>query len=145
MMLIPSLLSIKGFILFAILFYASVRDIKTRRVPDCISVMLFILSFVGIEMANIPSMLLGAIVVFVPQLAFALAKPSKAFGGADIKISTALGFMLGVEKGLFALIIGLAIAVIVMAIQTYQHEAKKGKPFPLVPFLSIGGMLAYLI
>ena len=90
-------------------------------------------------------MLIGAAVVFIPQLALAMLRPDRACGGADLKISTALAFLLGAEKGLFALIVGMLLAVITMAIYNNVNEKDQSEAFPLVPFLWIGATLAYMI
>ncbi len=140
-----SLMTVKGMILALLLLYASLSDIRTRRVSDCISIMLFILSFVGFEACNLPSMLIGAAVVFIPQFALAIIHPSRACGGADLKISTTLAFLLGAERGIFAWIVGMLLAVIVMSIYNRVNDKDPKEAFPLVPFLSVGGMLAYLI
>ena len=140
-----TLTTVKGMILALLLLYASLSDLKTRRVSDCVSVMIFILSLVGFEAANLPSMLIGAMIVFVPQFALAIIRPSRACGGADLKISTAIAFMLGAGKGVFALIVGMLLAVIVMAIYNKVNAKDQKEAFPLVPFLSFGAMLAYII
>ena len=140
-----TLTAVKGMILALLLLYASLSDLKTRRVSDCVSVMIFILSLVGFESANLPSMLIGAMIVFIPQFALAIIRPSRACGGADLKISTALAFMLGSRKGVFALIVGMLLAVIVMAIYNKVNAKDQKEAFPLVPFLSVGAMLAYII
>ena len=44
--------TVKGMILALLLLYASLSDLKTRRVSDCVSIMIFILSLVGFEAAN---------------------------------------------------------------------------------------------
>lgn len=137
--------TVKGMILALILLYASLSDLKTRKVSDFVSLMILILAFVSFEAANLPSMLLGALVVFIPQFALAVLRPSRACGGADLKISTALAFLLGAEKGLFALIVGMLLAVIVMAIYNKVKAKGQNDSFPLVPFLSVGAMLAYII
>jgi prepilin signal peptidase PulO-like enzyme (type II secretory pathway) len=137
--------TVKGMILALLLLYASLSDLKTRRVSDCVSIMIFILSLVGFEAANLPSMLIGAMIVFIPQFALAIIRPSRACGGADLKISTAIAFMLGEGKGVFALIVGMLLAVIVMAIYNKVNAPNQKEAFPLVPFLSIGAMLAYII
>ena len=136
---------IKTIILLALLLYASVMDIKTREVPDSISVLLLILSLVDTDIARLPSMLLGILLVFLPQFASALINPSKALGGADIKLSSAAAFMLGVQRGLFALIVGLTLAVIAMPIIRKIRKLPKDQPFPLIPFLSIGIVAGYFI
>ena len=140
-----TLTTVKGMILALLLLYAGLSDLKTRRVSDCVSVMIFILSLVGFEAANLPSMLIGAMIVFIPQFALAIIRPSRACGGADLKISTAIAFMLGAGKGVFALIVGMLLAVIVMAIYNKVNAKDQKEAFPLVPFLSVGAMLAYII
>ena len=140
-----NLTTVKGMILMLLLLYASLSDLKTRTVPDCVSIMILILAFVGFESANLTSMLIGAAVVFIPQLALAMLRPERACGGADLKISTALAFLLGAEKGLFALIVGMLLAVITMAVYNKVNEKDQTEAFPLVPFLWIGATLAYMI
>lgn len=136
---------IKTIILLALLLYASVRDIKTREVPDSVSVMLLILGLVDVSIKEIPQMLLGMVLVFLPQFVSALMNPSKALGGADIKISLSAAFLLGTQRGLFAFILGLTFAVIAMPIIRKIRNIPKDQPFPLVPFLSIGIVAGYFI
>ena len=136
---------IKTIILLTLLLYASVRDLKTREVPDSVSGMLLILSLVDTDIARLPSMLLGILLVFLPQFISALINPSKALGGADIKLSSAAAFLLGAQMGLFALIIGLTLTVIVMPIIRRIRKLPKDQPFPLIPFLSIGIVVGYFI
>jgi prepilin signal peptidase PulO-like enzyme (type II secretory pathway) len=90
-------------------------------------------------------MLAGAAVVFIPQLATAMLTPNRPIGGADIKISTALAFLLGAEKGIFALVVGMLLAVVITAISNKLNDRDQKQPFPLVPFLWIGATLAYMI
>ena len=136
---------IKTTILLALLLYDSVRDIKTREVPDSISVMLLILGLVDTNIERLPSMLLGMALVFLPQFISALINPSKALGGADIKISSSAAFLLGTPNGLFTLIVGLTLAVIVMPIIRRIRKLPKDQPFPLIPFISIGIAAGYFI
>lgn len=120
------------------LLYASAKDIKTREVSDSIPIMLLILGLVDTDIARLTSMLLGMILVFLPQFISALINPSKSLGGADIKLSSAAAFLLGVQRGLFTLIVGLTLAVIAMPIIRKIRKLPKDQPFPLIPFLSIG-------
>lgn len=137
--------AIKGMILCGILIYASLSDLEKREVPDFVSVMILILALVNFNTSNLPSMLIGAAMVFVPQMVIAVTRPERSVGGADIKISTAVAFLLGAQAGLFALIVGLTLAVITMLILTKVNKAQKGEGFPLVPFIAIGTMIAYMI
>ena len=140
-----TLTAIKGLILCAILLWASISDIGKHEVPDFITVLILVLAFVGFEPANLPSMLVGAAVVFLPQLAVSMLRPGRAIGGADIKISTALAFLLGAEKGIFALLAGMLTGVIVMFLVRKIRKETNKEPFALVPFLSFGAMLAFMI
>ncbi|MBR3991370.1 MAG: prepilin peptidase, partial [Clostridia bacterium] len=66
-------------------------------------------------------------------------------GGADIKLSAAGAFLLGWQKGLAALILGLTLSLIVVPIvRRIRHEDSR-KAFALVPFLAVGIMTAHLI
>ena len=136
---------IKTIILLTLLLYASVMDIKTREVPNPVSGMLLILGLVDKDIDQLPSMIIGALLVFLPQFVSALINPSKALGGADIKISSSAAFLLGAQRGLFALIVGLTLAVIVMPIIRRSRKLPKDQPFPLIPFLSIGIVAGYFI
>ncbi len=140
-----SIAAIQGLILCAILLWASLSDIAKHEVPDFITAAILILAFVGFEPANLPSMLIGAAVVFIPQLLVSVLRPKRAIGGADIKISTALAFLLGAEKEIFALLVGMLLGVIIMLIVRKIRKETNKEPFALVPFLSFGAMLAFII
>jgi hypothetical protein len=107
--------------------------------------LVFALSLASFESVGIGSMLLGAFCVVIPQIAMALLPPHKTLGGADIKLSTAIAFLLGGWRGIGAYLIGLVLAVIVMSIYNKCTNRCKKNPFALVPFLSIGAMLMFLI
>lgn len=140
-----SAFTVKALTLFLILFYASAEDILHREVPDFVSVMILILAASDISVTSLGDMVLGFLAVFVPQIVIAMLFPKKTIGGADIKISSCSAFLLGAEKGVLALIIGLAIAVIVMTVMSKLKHRDKNEPFPLVPFLAVGILSAYLI
>ena len=139
-----SLLAVKGLLLCLILVFASIADIDRREVPDFVPLMILLTAFIGFEIENLPGMIIGAAAVFVPQLAIAMLKPG-TYGGADIKITTALAFLLGAERGVFGIVLGLAIAVIVMVILQNAKKLPRNTFFPLVPFFAVGGIIAYLI
>ncbi len=135
---------IKLGVLIALLLYASIKDIRSREVPDSVSGMTLILGLVGITAGDLPSMLLGMALVFLPQYLAAIINPAKALGGADIKLSSAAAFLLGAPRGLFALIVGLTLSVITVPIVRKVKKLPKNQPFPLVPFLAVGIIAAYL-
>lgn len=136
---------VKGILLIAILVYASISDILKHEVPDFVWIAILGISFIGFSLQNLPSQIIGAAAVFLPQFIFAMVCPSKALGGADIKISAALAFCLGAGKGIAALILGLTAAVLWIPIWRKIRRINKSQPFALVPFLSLGTLAAYLI
>jgi prepilin signal peptidase PulO-like enzyme (type II secretory pathway) len=141
----PGMTAIKGLLLCGILMYASLSDLEKREVLDSVSVTILILALVNFNTSDLPSMLIGAVMVFVPQMVIAITRPERSVGGADIKISTAVAFLLGAQSGLFALIVGLTLAVVTMLILSRTDKNQKEKGFPLVPFLAVGSMIAYMI
>lgn len=140
-----SVTAIQGVFLMFVLLYASISDIHYHIVDDYIWVIVFALALLNVEKIGMTSMVIGALFVFVPQMAMALLPPHKTLGGADIKLSTALAFLLGGWKGICAYLLGLIIAVVFMCIYNKVTKQAEKKPFALVPFLSIGAMIMFLI
>ena len=140
-----SVTAIQGVFLMFVLLYASISDIHYHIVDDYIWVIVFALALLNVEKIGMMSMVVGALCVFVPQMAMALLPPHKTLGGADIKLSTALAFLLGGWKGICAYLLGLIIAVVFMCIYNKVTKQTEKKPFALVPFLSVGAMIMFLI
>ena len=137
--------AMQGVFLLCVLLYASCSDLTDHTVNDHVWVTVFALSLASITKVGVTSMVIGALCVFIPQIAMALIPPHKTLGGADIKLSTALAFLLGAWKGIGAYIIGLVIAVVFISIyHKVKHHCKK-KPFALIPFLSVGALVIFLI
>ena len=136
-----SLEFIKGLIFMLTLLYASVSDIQTHSVSDVVSVMIFVTGFIGVTMTDLPVMLFSFIAVFGFLFICAMLSKNK-LGGADVKLSAACAFLLGFEKGVIGLAIGLFLSIITNLI-IEKVKKSKDQPFPLVPYLSIGFMLMY--
>ncbi len=136
---------LKCLVLAGILLYASVQDYRKHEVPDFVSVMVAVLGLVNVQTGELPMMIFGAVLVFLPQLAVCLINPGKAIGGADIKLSTASAFLLGGERGLLALALGLILAVITVPILRNVRKSPPDEPFPLIPFLSVGIFAGYFL
>lgn len=136
---------IKFAVLAAILLYAGVKDIREREVPDFVSVMLLILGLVCIEIGDLPAMLVGAGVVLLPQLIVAMVTPQRMIGGADIKLSTAAAFLLGASRGLLALALGMILSIVIVPIRRKIKHQPNGTAFPLIPYLSVGILAAYIL
>ena len=129
---------------FGVLLYASVQDIKTREVGDYIHVIIAIIALLGFDRANLPAMLIGAVVSALPLFIAGIAKTG-SIGGADIKLMAASGLILGAERGIIALIIGLFLGVGCTFIYRKLKKADFTTPFPLVPYLAIGCVVSYLL
>ena len=139
-----SVTAIQGMFLLCILLYASCSDLTDHTVNDHVWVTVLALSLASITKAGVVSMVIGALCVFIPQMAMALIPPHKTLGGADIKLSTSLAFLLGAWKGIGACILGLVIAVVFISIYSKVRHRCKKKPFALVPFLSVGALVMFL-
>ncbi len=140
-----SVTAIQGMFLMFVLLYASCSDLTNHIVDDYVWVIVLALGLLNINTMGLPSMLTGAFCVFIPQMAMALLPPHKTLGGADIKLSTAISFMLGWQRGFAAYIAGLLLAVIVMLIVNKVRKNKENKAFALVPFLSVAAMAMFMI
>ena len=140
-----SVTAIQGVFLMLILLYASCSDLTDHTVDDYVWVTVLALALMNVRTVGLTSMLIGAFFVFIPQLLMALLPPHKTLGGADIKLSTALAFLLGWQRGLAAYIIGLFLAITVMCIVNKIRKNKESKAFALVPFLSVAAMAMFMI
>ena len=140
-----SVTAIQGVFLMFVLLYASCSDLTNHIVDDYVWVIVFALALLNIQTVGLTSMVTGAFCVFIPQMAMALLPPHKTLGGADIKLSTALAFLLGWQRGLAAYIVGLLLAIIVMCIVNKVRKNKENKAFALVPFLSVAAMAMFMI
>lgn len=128
---------LKYYALFTILFHASYCDIKIREVDDYISVMLLLVGLLNTNETNLVYMFAGALFVFLPQIIMTFISKSVPIGGADIKISTACGFIFGPQIGLLSLLLGLLIALVANIIIA-KVKKQKNVSFPFIPYFSIG-------
>ena len=140
-----SVTAIQGVFLMFVLLWASWSDLTSRRVDDHLWILVFALALPSIYTIGLTSMLIGSLAVFLPQFAMLFIPNCKSLGGADIKMSTALAFLLGWQRGLVAFAAGLLISVIVMAIYNKVKQRCNKKPFALIPFLSGAAMVMYFV
>ena len=136
---------VRVILLAGLLLYGSIHDIRTHTMPDWVWMGITGISFLGIRLFDLPSMLLGAIAVLMIEVPLAVALKERAIGGADIKLSAAGAFLLRWQKGLTALILGLMLSLIIVPVARRIRHENNRKAFPLVPFLAVGIMTAALI
>ena len=123
-----TLIAIKGILLFLIMEYAAFSDISTRECDDFVHLMILIAAFIGTDLDKLPMMFVSAMCVAGVMLLTALITKSD-IGGADIKFAASCAFALGFSRGIFGLVVGLTLAVIVNAFKD------KKKSFPMIPYL----------
>ena len=138
--------------LFVLYFFcfigATIEDLKTLEIPNRIPVCLL---FIGtLKILAYPDTLLKAVIglfgigllLFLPDLIV------EGIGGGDIKLCAAAAFVIGFERSLIALILSFIPAVI------YGLLRRKGRwgnaqgnthRFALVPFLTVGFSIGYLL
>ena len=140
-----ALCAAQGILLAGLLIYGSIHDIRTHTMPDWVWMGVAATALLGLKLSFLPSMLLGAAAVLLIEVPMAILHGERAMGGADIKLSAAGAFLLGWRKGLFALILGLTLSLIVVPIaRRIRHEDNR-KAFALVPFLAVGIFAVFLM
>jgi len=135
---------LQGVLFSSLLLAASYTDIKRREIRDTVCVLLVLTGFLKFSFQN----LLG-IFVALPFLIAAILK-EKSIGGGDIKLTAAVGFVLGFWKGIYGLIIGLTLLIffyIILRISSIirKKQVVKNLSMPLAPFLGIGFLIIYFI
>ncbi len=133
-----------AFFVCCALLTLSLIDGDTQEIPDGLIVALGLLAvasyFVWPETGIVPR-LMGAVVVSVPMLLINLAVPT-SFGGGDIKLMAVMGLMLGWQRTLVAMFVGLVLGggygIFLLSLK------KKGRKdhFAFGPFLSAGCVIA---
>ncbi len=129
---------IKYIIFILVLIYAGLKDIKTREIPDKVHIIILIVSLIG--NFNLIKSLIGLIFISIPFI-IPIYFDYESVGGGDIKLAGAIGFFLRLRKGLFALIVGLTIALIFNLI---IFRRKGDEIFPLAPYMAVGSILSLL-
>ena len=135
--------TVKGVLFCLILLFSSYSDIKTREADDYLHVMILLTAFINREPTDIPSMLLSAVLITLPLILPVIICKGKVIGGADVKLSVACTFLLGINRGIVGLMAGLTIGVLAnLIIQTRKNQAEA---FPLIPYLAAGFMATYML
>lgn len=133
------MLAFKNLIFILTLIYAGYIDYRKRIIPDKVHVIIILLSL----MANFNPFrsIIGLLLLPIPFI-IPIFFNEDSVGGGDIKIVGAIGFFLGLERGMIAVIIGLAIAV-VFSLFILKKDRKDS--FPFGPYIAIGSIISLLI
>jgi leader peptidase (prepilin peptidase) / N-methyltransferase len=138
-----NIILLKGLLLTLLLTCASHQDVKTRQIPDSLSVAITAVGFIHFSpLFSLSGMLLTGIPYFVA----AVISKGK-LGGGDIKLMAACGFVLGPVGGTIQSIIGLTFVLFAatgIGIKS-GYQSAKHTSLPLAPFLSAGGLFAFIM
>ena len=134
---------LKATLILGVFLFASVCDIKERKVEDYVPIMLMLIGFINISPTVLFDRAMAFAVSFSLMFAVAVISNNK-IGGADVKFIPACFFILGSAKGLFGLITGLLFAVTGTLVRN-KVKKSKDKTLPLIPYLSAGFLVGYLI
>ncbi len=132
---------VQAALFIAFLAAASVRDIKTRLIPDWLPLCIALTSLLVFHLINLWGVLVGLLFLLVSVLLGGI-------GGGDVKLMLAAGLVLGLPGAAAAAVMGLAVMVLYylgskMAAHLRGREASKR--LPLAPFLSVGCIAAYFM
>lgn len=132
-------------VLFAfVLFFISLIDLKTQRIPDILTFSLYGLGTVSLFF-HLPvyEKLLGGAVLLSFFFLLYLLKP-QGIGFGDVKLSGAIGLFLGWQLGLLALFLAFTSGGLVGAVLLLLKKKTLKDPIPFGPFLSAGAVVALL-
>jgi len=130
------------FVAIAILLgIGSVMDIRTREIPNWISLGVLLAAFLDFNIQN-----LWGIIVAV--IFFSVALATGKIGGGDVKLITALSVVCGLW-GSFALLLFAQTAMLIFYGGSVIVQKLRGrtadKSLPFVPFIFIGYLVSKLI
>ena len=131
------MLILKNLIFIGALIYAGIYDYKNRIIPDKIHIIIIFSAILA--NFSLRSSLLGFFLLPIPFIIPVLLD-EKSIGGGDIKLVASIGFFLGLNMGMLAIIIALSIFIILSLIL----KKKEKDLVPLAPYLSIGSIIAFL-
>jgi len=127
--------------------YIAWIDYRTMEIPDWCHLVLFGLGFLQIscgESVPLGSRGLGLIVMSLPMFLANLMRQD-SFGGGDIKMCGAAGFLLGVSQVMVGSMMALMLAGVYGGFALIFGIKKPKDAFPLGPFLSSGFITVMLV
>ena len=124
-----------------LLTFASVKDIKTREIPNWISVVVALSAIINFRLEN-----LWGIIVAV--IFFSVALATGKIGGGDVKLIAALSIVCGLWGSLVLLLFS-QISMLIFYAGKYIFCKINGKTasrsLPFVPFISVGYLVSKII
>jgi prepilin signal peptidase PulO-like enzyme (type II secretory pathway) len=139
---------------FSLLLVIAVYDIRHKIIPDKLSLVLGIWSFLGLFFfsssgfyPHIPSILelASGLIIAAPFALFWLVSSGKWMGLGDAKLAISFGWLLGLSRALSGVVVAFWVGAIVgltLVIFSKKHGMKSEIPF--APYLVLGTLIAFL-
>lgn len=124
----------------AVFAYAAWQDWLTMEIPDRSHAILIGLALLQLLVGGVIPLGdrgLGLMAISLPMVLMNLLRED-SFGGGDIKLCGAAGFLLGVSQVTTGALMGLALAGVYGFTALLRGTKKLKDPLPLGPFLSLG-------
>ncbi len=128
------------FAIGAILLTLTLIDADTQEIPDSLNIAIFLCGIASIWVlgdVTILSRVIGIFAISVPLLLLAIFI-SGAFGGGDIKLMAAAGFLLGWQNAIVAAFIGIILGGIYGIILLARRKKGRKEHFAFGPCLAVG-------
>ncbi len=128
------------FAFFALLTAVTFIDADTMEIPFVLNIAIFVVGVISIftmKDVTILDRIIGFFSVSLPLFLIVLVIP-EGFGGGDIKLMAAAGFLLGWKKNLIGFFIGLILGALYGVILLIRRKKGKKEHFAFGPFLSVG-------
>ena len=134
---------LQAVLFFSLLGIAACTDIKKREIPGILCVAMALISFLDFKAVSVLG-ILAALPFFIAAMV-----SLTGIGGGDIKLTAAVGLVLGFWDTILGLTIGLATVVVIHGVRIllFRKKDKEAEPkaYPLAPFLMFGFACAYLL
>lgn len=129
------------YIFASLLILSALIDMKTKTIPPYISILIIILNVFLNKNFNfldsVKGLLFTGLILLIPTV---ICK--SLFGGGDIKLVAACGFVLGLSGGMCGLFVALCLSVIPLFIQKIRGKTN----IAFAPFIALGYVpIAFLI
>lgn len=126
------------------LLLITVNDIRTMEIPVQYNIFIFVLGIAAIWTwgnVSLLSRVIGMLAISLPMFLIVLLVPG-GFGGGDIKLMFAAGFLLGWKAIVVAFFIGLLLGGAYGAVALALRKKGRKEHFAFGPFLSVGLTIA---
>lgn len=141
-------------VMFSILLVIAVYDFKHKIIPDMLSLVFGVITFIGLFFFNnylfyphIPSILefLSGILLALPFALLWLISKGTWMGLGDAKLALGLGWLIGFSSLLSGAVVAFwSGAIVGLILLVFSKKYKIKSEIPFAPFLVLGTLIAFL-